>query len=74
MGLTELFYESAQNPMQREGGGREISTSLIESLDLMQEITGNSANVRFGPERERRPYLVDFKLVKGYIAFSYMES
>ncbi len=54
--LTKLFYEFIKNPRPGEvyniGGGRKNSISLLEAVDLIEEITGKKINYKFGPERE----------------------
>jgi len=54
--LARLFYEFVNNPRPGEvynvGGGRENSISLLEAIDLIEEITGKRIKYNFGPERE----------------------
>lgn len=54
--LAELFYEFIKNPRLGEvynvGGGRKNSISLLESFDLIEEITGKKIAYEFGPTRE----------------------
>jgi len=54
--LAELFYEFIKNPRAGEvynvGGGRNNSISLLESFDLIEEITGKKMNYKLGPERK----------------------
>jgi len=54
--LAELFYEFIQAPRSGEvyniGGGSENSISLLEAIDLIQQITRRKIVHRFGPERE----------------------
>jgi len=54
--LARLFYEFINNPKYGEvynvGGGRKNSTSLLEAIDLIEEITGKRINYKFGPVRE----------------------
>lgn len=54
--LAELFYEFFKNPRRGEvynvGGGRKNSISLLESFDLIEEVTGKRINYELGPERE----------------------
>ena len=54
--LAALFYEFAQKPKPGEvyniGGGRSNSTSLLEAIDLIEDITGKHMVYEFGPARE----------------------
>jgi CDP-paratose 2-epimerase len=54
--LAELFYEFIENPRAGEvynvGGSRKNSISLLESFDLIEEITGKRIEYKFGPQRE----------------------
>jgi CDP-paratose 2-epimerase len=54
--LAELFYEFVQSPRPGEvynvGGGRQNSISLLESFDLIEDITGKRINYKEGPARE----------------------
>jgi len=54
--LARLFYEFVNNPRSGEvynvGGGRGNSISLLEAIDLIEEITGKRIKYNFGPERE----------------------
>jgi len=54
--LARLFYEFVNNPRPGEvynvGGGRRNSISLLEAIDLIEEITGKRINYKLGPERE----------------------
>lgn len=54
--LAELFYEFIKSPRQGEvynvGGSRKNSISLLESLDLIESITGNKIKYVHGPSRE----------------------
>jgi CDP-paratose 2-epimerase len=54
--LAELFYEFIKNPRFGEvynvGGGRENSISLLESIDLIEEITGKKIKYELASERE----------------------
>jgi len=54
--LAELFYEFSKNPRAGEvyniGGSRKNSISLLEAIDLIEEITGRRINYVFGKERE----------------------
>jgi len=54
--LARLFYEFVNNPRPGEvynvGGGRGNSISLLEAIDLIEEITGKRIKYNFGPERE----------------------
>jgi CDP-paratose 2-epimerase len=54
--LAELFHHFVENPRSGEvynvGGGRENSISLLESFDLIEDITGNKTNYELGATRE----------------------
>lgn len=54
--LARLFFEFITNPKPGEvynvGGGRKNSTSLLEAIDLIEEITGKKMNYRLEKERE----------------------
>ena len=54
--LAKLFYEFVKNPKPGEaynvGGARQNSISLLESFDLIEDITGKKMNYVLGPERE----------------------
>lgn len=54
--LALLFYEFIKNPRPGEvyniGGSRKNSISMLESFDLIEEITGKTLNYEFGPQRE----------------------
>jgi CDP-paratose 2-epimerase len=54
--LAILFHEFIKNPRPGEvyniGGSRKNSISLLESFDLIEEITGKKMNYKLGPERE----------------------
>jgi CDP-paratose 2-epimerase len=54
--LARLFYEFINNPRAGEvyniGGGRRNSISLLEAIDLIEEITGERLKYDFGPARE----------------------
>jgi CDP-paratose 2-epimerase len=54
--LAKLFYEFIKNPghgnVYNIGGGRKNSISLLESIELIEKITGNKMNYQLGPERE----------------------
>jgi len=54
--LARLFYEFVGQPVAggvyNVGGSRRNSISLLESIDLIQEITGKEINYNFGPARE----------------------
>lgn len=54
--LAELFYDFVKNPKAGEvynlGGGRKNSISLLESFDLIEEVTGKKINYKLGPARE----------------------
>ena len=54
--LAALFYEFVKKPRTGEvyniGGGRGNSVSLLEALDLIEEITGKKISYVCGPARE----------------------
>lgn len=54
--LAKLFYEFVKNPRPGEvyniGGSRKNSISLLESFDLIEEITGKKINYEQGEERK----------------------
>lgn len=54
--LAELFYEFIKNPKAGEvynvGGGRQNSISLLESFDLIEDVTGKKINYKLGQARE----------------------
>jgi len=54
--LAMLFFEFVRNPKRGEvyniGGSRQNSISLLEAIDLIEEITGKRIKYKFGPERE----------------------
>lgn len=54
--LAELFYEFIKSPRPGEvynvGGGRQNSISLLESFDLIEEVTGKKINYKLGSARE----------------------
>jgi CDP-paratose 2-epimerase len=54
--LARLFYEFIKNPRPGEvynvGGGRDNSISLLEAIDLIEEITGKRLRYKQGPPRE----------------------
>lgn len=54
--LAGLFYEFIMHPKPGEvynvGGGRKNSISLLEAIDLIEEITGKKMNYRLEKERE----------------------
>jgi CDP-paratose 2-epimerase len=54
--LARLFLEFVKSPKRGEayniGGGPKNSVSLLEAVDLIEEITGRKLKYAFGPERE----------------------
>lgn len=54
--LAGLFLEFLNDPRAGEvynvGGGRQNSISLLESIDLIENITGNKINFEYGAERK----------------------
>jgi CDP-paratose 2-epimerase len=54
--MAMLFFEFIKKPKPGEvyniGGSRKNSISLLESFDIIEEITGKKINYVFGPERE----------------------
>lgn len=54
--LAKLFYDFVKKPRPGEvyniGGGRKNSISLLEAIDLIEDITGKKMNYVNGPERE----------------------
>jgi len=54
--LARLFYEFINDPRPGEvynvGGGRRNSISLLEAIDLIEEITGKRIKYKYGPVRE----------------------
>jgi len=54
--IAKLFYEFIKNPRPGEvyniGGSRKNSISLLESIDLIEEITGERIKYKLGAERE----------------------
>jgi CDP-paratose 2-epimerase len=54
--LAKLFLEFIKKPRPGEvyniGGGRRNSISILESIDLIEEVTGKKMNYKLGPERE----------------------
>ncbi len=54
--LALLFYEFIKKPRPGEvyniGGSRKNSVSLLESFDIIEEITGKKMKYKLGPERE----------------------
>ncbi len=54
--LAKLFAEFIKRPRPGEvyniGGGRKNATSLLESIDLIEELTGKKMKYKLGPERE----------------------
>lgn len=54
--LAELFLEFIKNPRPGEvyniGGSRKNSISLLEAIDLIQELTNKKMNIKFGQKRE----------------------
>lgn len=54
--LAGLFYEFVKKPRPGEvyniGGGRKNSISLLEAIDLIEQITGREIKYKLGPERE----------------------
>jgi len=56
MDLAKLFYEFVNKPRPGEvyniGGSRRNSISLLESIDLIEEITGKTVKYKLGSARE----------------------
>lgn len=54
--LALLFYEFIKNPRMGQvyniGGSRKNSISLLESFDLIEEVTGKRVKYELGPARE----------------------
>ena len=54
--LARLFYEFIKKPRAGEvynvGGGKKNSISLLEAIDLIEELTGKRIKYKFGPARE----------------------
>ena len=54
--LAELFYQFILSPQKGQvynvGGGRQNSISLLEAIDLIEEITGKRINYELAPERD----------------------
>lgn len=54
--LAKLFLEFVKAPRPGEvyniGGSRKNSISLLESIDLIEEVTGKTLRYKLGPERE----------------------
>ncbi|MFX1452141.1 MAG: NAD-dependent epimerase/dehydratase family protein [Promethearchaeota archaeon] len=54
--LALLFQEFIKDPRPGEayniGGARQNSISMLESFDLIEEITGKKMKYKFGPQRE----------------------
>ena len=54
--LAKLFSEFIKNPRPGEvyniGGGRKNSISLLESIDLIEDMVGKKMKYKLGPERE----------------------
>lgn len=54
--LARLFYEFVNNPkpggVYNVGGGRKNSISLLEAIDLIEEVTGKRINYKHGPTME----------------------
>lgn len=54
--LARLFFEYLKNPRAGEvynvGGGRSNSISLLESFDLIEEVTGHTMDYELGDGRE----------------------
>jgi CDP-paratose 2-epimerase len=54
--LAKLFYDFVKKPRPGEvyniGGSRGNSISLLEAIDIIEEITGKKMNYVHGPERE----------------------
>lgn len=54
--LAKVFYEFIKRPRPGEvynmGGSRQNSISLLESFDLIEQVTGKKINYKFGPARE----------------------
>jgi CDP-paratose 2-epimerase len=54
--LADLFLRYLENPRPGEvynvGGGRENSISLLESFDLIEEVTGNRLDYTYGEQRK----------------------
>jgi len=54
--LAELFHEFIKNPNSGEvyniGGGRTNSISLLEAIDLIQDLVGHEIDYTLGPPRE----------------------
>ncbi|RLJ09137.1 MAG: NAD-dependent epimerase [Candidatus Aenigmatarchaeota archaeon] len=54
--LAKLFFEFIKNPrpggVYNVGGSRKNSISLLEAMDLIEEITGKRIKYKLGPERE----------------------
>jgi CDP-paratose 2-epimerase len=54
--LAKLFLEFVKAPRHGEvyniGGARKNSISLLESIDLIEEVTGKKMRYKHGPERE----------------------
>jgi len=47
----QAFYESGKTGIYNIGGGFEFSISLLECIELLEEITGKKPTVRFSPGR-----------------------
>ena len=54
--LAKLFFEFIKNPkpggVYNVGGSRKNSISLLEAMDLIEDITGKRIKYKLGPERE----------------------
>lgn len=54
--MAKLFYEFIKDPRSGEvynvGGGRKNSISLLETIDLIEKITGKRIKYDLGPFRE----------------------
>jgi CDP-paratose 2-epimerase len=70
--LARLFYEFIENPRPGEvyniGGSRKNSISLLEAIDLIEEITGKKINYKLGPTRQGDHiwWITDIKKVRNH--------
>ena len=70
--LVEAFYafikksNSIQNSVYNIGGGVENTLSLLELLDLLEEITGKRSDIRYDKWRpsDQKVYISDLKKAK----------
>jgi len=68
----DLFYKTRKSGIYNIGGGTETAISLLQCIDILEEITGKKLKVKFEPDRygDLRYFICDITKAKNELGWT----